>query len=261
MSPSGANFHLDSIHHAFNGKPALQGIDLEIRPGELVAFVGPSGAGKTSVLRLLNGTVRPNSGTVSVDGRRIDDLTPADLKTLRAGIGFVHQDLSLVPNLRVSQNVLAGRLGRMGFWTSLRTMIRPRRNELEQVHAILERVGIPEKIFQRTDQLSGGQMQRAAIARALYQDVRALLVDEPVSSLDPARARDTIRLLTSICRQEELTLVTSMHDLALAREFFPRLIGLRGGKVQFDRAPEEIGESKFDALYELAVEEILADGC
>lgn len=104
-------------------------------------------------------------------------------------------------------------------------------------------------------------MQRAAIARALYQDVRTLLVDEPVSSLDPARARDTIRLLTSICRQEELTLVASMHDLALAREFFPRLIGLRGGKVQFDRAPEEIGESEFDALYELAVEEILADGC
>ena len=261
MSASGASFHLDSIRLAFNGKDALAGVEFEIQPGELVAFVGPSGAGKTSVLRLLNGALRPSSGSVSVDGRRVASLTPAELKSLRASIGFVHQDLSLVPNLRVAQNVLAGRLGRMGFWESLRTMVRPQRHELEEVHTILERVGIPEKIFQRTDQLSGGQMQRAAIARALYQDVRALLVDEPVSSLDPARARDTIELLTTICRQEELTLVASMHDLGLAREFFPRLIGLRGGKVQFDRRPDQIEQKQFDNLYELESEEMLADGC
>jgi phosphonate transport system ATP-binding protein len=202
----------------------------------------------------------PTSGSVRVDDRPITDRTPRQLKALRADIGFVHQDLRLVPSLRVAHNVLAGRLGRMGFWTSLHTMARPRRGQLLEVQRLLDRVGIPDKIFQRTADLSGGQRQRAAIARALYQEARALLVDEPVSSLDPTRSRDTIGLLTSISRERGLTLVASMHDLALAQEFFPRLVGLRRGAVQFDRPASEVRESELLELYHLEAEEMLEDG-
>jgi phosphonate transport system ATP-binding protein len=129
------------------------------------------------------------------------------------------------------------------------------------VHELLDRVGIAEKLFERTDRLSGGQRQRVAIARALYQEGTALLVDEPVSSLDPARSRDTIDLLTSLARERGLTLVASMHDLSLAREFFPRLIGLRGGVVHFDRPAAEIVDTEFESLYQLDSEEMWGDGC
>lgn len=259
MSQAGARFQLDSIGLQFDGKAALESISLQIEPGEVIAFVGPSGSGKTSLLRMLNGTVRPTSGEVSVNSRPLAEMSSKQLKQLRSEIGFVHQDLDLVPNLRVSQNVLAGRLGRTGFFRSLRTMLRPNRAELTAVHEILTRVGIPEKIFQRTDRLSGGQRQRVAIARAMYQQSRALLVDEPVSSLDPARSRDTIDLLTSIAKEHGLTLAASMHDLDLAREFFPRLIGLRRGKIRFDGPPDQIGDAEFFELYRLEAEEMLSD--
>ena len=124
------------------------------------------------------------------------------------------------------------------------------------VHEILERVGIAEKLYERTDRLSGGQRQRVAIARALYQDPAALLPDEPISSLDPARSRDTLGLLMKISREEGLTLCASLHDLALAREFLPRLVGLRHGKVAFDRATAELDDADFHGLYDLAPEEL-----
>ena len=261
MTAQGARFAIAGVEVSFQSRPALRSITLDIEPGEHLAFVGPSGAGKTSLLRLLNATLRPTAGTISVNTQRLDGLTPRQLKTLRASIGFVHQDLNLVPNLRVSQNVLAGRLGRMGFFRSLRTMIHASRPELRRVHQILGRVGIPEKIFERTDRLSGGQRQRVAIARALYQEATALLVDEPVSSLDPARARDTIELLTSVASETGMTLVASMHDLELAREFFPRLVGIRQGKVAFDRPPAAITEQELTELYRITDHEMLADGC
>ena len=256
----GTRFQFDSVGLRFEGKAALDSVSIQIEPGEVIAFVGPSGSGKTSALRMLNGTIRPTKGEIRVDSRRLADMSGKELKQLRTEIGFVHQDLDLVPNLRVAQNVLAGRLGRTGFFGSLRTMIRPNRAELTEVHEILSRVGIPEKIFQRTDRLSGGQRQRVAIARAMYQQARALLIDEPVSSLDPARSRDAIDLLTSLAEEHGLTLVASMHDIDLAREFFPRLIGLRRGRIRFDGPPDKIDACEFEELYQLEAEEMLADG-
>lgn len=261
MTPAGARFHLDDVSVAFDGKTALGHVSIAIDAGEKVAFVGPSGAGKTSALRLLNGTIRPSQGTVEVNGRPLRDLSAREMRVLRRQIGFVHQEHSLVPNLRVSQNVLAGRLAHSGFLRSLRTMIRPPAADLQRVHELLDRVGIAEKLFERTDRLSGGQRQRVAIARALYQDGSALLVDEPVSSLDPARSRDTIELLASIADERGLTLVASMHDLALAREFFPRLIGMRAGAIQFDRPTADITDAELESLYQLDSEEMWRDGC
>lgn len=246
-----AQFRLRGVSVAYPGTEALAQIDLDVAPGEAVAVVGPSGAGKTTLLRLLNGGVRPTSGTVEVDGEPLTGLAPGRVRTLRASLAFVPQDLHLVPNLRVVKNVLAGRLGRWSMRRSLRAMVWPPRPLLMEVHEILGQVGIPDKLYQRTDTLSGGERQRVAVARALFQRPSALLADEPVSSVDPARARDTVELLTRIGRERRLTLFVSLHNLELARCFFPRLVGLREGRVVFDRPTGEVDDREIEALYAL----------
>ena len=260
-SGSGADrFQIRKVTHRFDGTTALEGVSLGIEAGESVALVGPSGAGKTTLLRLLNGTLRPTEGNVEVDGRDLAGLPRTDLRRIRSEIGFVHQDLSLVPNVRVSQNVIAGKLGQRSFAGATRAWFFPSRNDLSLAHKILERVGIPEKLFHRTDSLSGGQQQRVGIARALFQEPRAILADEPVSSVDPARARDTVSLLTEICRERGVTLVMSLHNLELAREFFPRLVGIRGGKITFDHGAETVDDECFHRLYDLEEGEMMSDG-
>jgi len=250
----GARFRLRGVSVDYGSCRALDGVDLDVEPGEAMALVGPSGAGKTTLLGLLNGTVRPTRGTVAVDQQVLGELSSSALRRVRSDIGFIHQDLALVPTLRVIQNVLAGRLGRISFLQAVRDAIFPPREAVAEAYAILERVGIPEKLYERVHRLSGGQRQRVAIARALYQRPRALLADEPVSSVDPARARDVVALLTDISRERNLTLCMSLHNLDLAREFFPRLIGVRGGRIAFDRS-SAVPDREFSALYDLCAEE------
>jgi phosphonate transport system ATP-binding protein len=259
VNAAGASFQLDQVTVEFGPARALDQVGLRVEAGEAVAFIGPSGAGKTTLLRLLNGTVRPSRGALTVNGRALDGLSRTELRRLRSSIGFIHQDLRLVPNIRVLKNVLAGRLGRMSLLGSARAMLAPPRALVAQAHELLARVGIPEKLYQRTDRLSGGQQQRVAIARALFQEPVALLADEPVSSVDPARAWDTVALLTELCRERRLTLCVSLHDLELARRFFPRLVGLRHGRIAFDCTTRTLRPEEFQALYHLAPEELLAD--
>lgn len=235
----------------FANLSALDGVELDVAPGEVVALVGPSGSGKTTSLRLFNGTVEPSTGRVLVQGEDLADISDERMRELRCQVGFIPQDLGLIGNLRVLQNVLAGRLGRRGFWSSLRPMLWPRRAEVEEVLALLDRLGIGDLIYQRADALSGGEKQRVAIARALYQGARALLADEPFSALDPARARETIRLLLEVARESDMTVVLSMHDIELARDCVPRLVGLRAGRVVFDRAATEVDATDLEALYRL----------
>lgn len=230
---------------------AIHPLTSSIGKGERVALVGPSGAGKTTLLRLMSATLRPSAGSVSIGGKPAGEYSPAQLRELRSHIGFIYQDLSLVPNLRVIQNVLAGKLGQQGFFSSVRSLFFPRKSEAEAIHAILDRVGIEEKLYERTDRLSGGQQQRVAIARALYQDPVLLLADEPVASVDPTRAARTVRLLTEISQERDLSLVMSLHNLELARNYFPRLIGLRSGNVLFDRPTDSVTQEEFEKLYHI----------
>ena len=153
------------------------------------------------------------------------------------------------------QNVLCGRLGRQGVLASLRSMIRPSRAELEEVHALLERLGVADKLYQRVDSLSGGEQQRVAVARALYQEPGALLADEPLASLDPARARETLELLIDVARERALTLVLSLHDLDLARALVPRLVALRRGALAFDLPTSEVTEEQLAPLYDVGATE------
>jgi phosphonate transport system ATP-binding protein len=246
-----AGFALAGVRVRLGGRAVLDGIDLEVAPGEAVAFLGPSGAGKTTLLRLLNGAVVPAAGSVRVGGTDLAAVAGADLRDLRSGIGFIHQDLRLVPNLRVVQNVLMGRFGRQSLWGSLRMMFRPARADLEEVHRLLERVGIPEKMFARVDTLSGGQAQRVAIARALFQGPGILLADEPVSSVDPARAHALLDLLAGISAEEGLTLGVSVHDPDLVRRHFGRVVGLREGRLAFDSPARELDDDRLAGLYRL----------
>jgi len=236
---------------SLGGSPVLSGIDLKIDPGQMVAFIGPSGAGKTTLLRLLNGSVGLDRGSVEVAGRKVQDLAGTALRNMRRQVGFVHQDFRLVPNLRVSQNVLSGLLGQCNLWQSLLLMLKPSKVQMATAYQLLERVGIPEKLYQRVDKLSGGQAQRVAVARALIQQPSLLVADEPVSSVDPARAREVLRLLTDICRQDGLTLCVSLHDPDLVAEFFPRVVGLREGRIVFDADPQTLEPDQLEQLYAL----------
>ena len=227
---------------------AIDSLDLAIAPGEQVCLIGPSGCGKTSLLGLINHRFKPTSGQVSVHGRDLATLNERNLRKIRAKIAWVPQDLGLVDNLRVSQNVACGRAAEKGFWKLLRSLVWMSRHEKEVILKVLRKVGIEEKIFTRLDQLSGGQQQRVAIARALYQRPEIILADEPVSAVDPERAKDLIELLTSLAKREDKTLVVSLHDVELAKRYFNRIIGLRGGRIVMDGSPDELD---LETLYQL----------
>lgn len=229
-----------SVTLAYGDVTAIESLDLLISPGEQVCLIGPSGCGKTSLLGLINRRFEASSGQVLVNGRNLADLRERELQKTRAKIAWIPQDLGLVNNLRVSQNVACGQAAEKGFWKLLKSLVWMGRQEKEVILKVLREVGIEEKIFTRLDQLSGGQQQRVAIARALYQRPEIILADEPVSAVDPERAKDLIELLTSLATRESKTLVVSLHDVELAKRSFKRIIGLRDGKVVMDGSPEEI---------------------
>jgi len=226
-----------SVTLSYGATKALDAVDLTIRPGEQVCLIGPSGAGKSSLLGLMNGRLSATDGMVSLNGENLGELSGKGLKKVRSTIAWVPQDLGLVPNLRVNQNIACGRAARKGFWGLVKSLFKMGKGEKEEIAALLKRVGIEEKIFSRVDHLSGGQQQRVAIARALYQEPEMILADEPVSAVDPERAKSLVDLLTSLAREE-----------ALARRYFDRVIGMREGRVVMDGRPDEIG---LDELYRL----------
>lgn len=256
----GQRFVATGLSVRFGAIEALAAIDLTIHAGERVAFVGPSGAGKTTLFRVLGASLVPSAGRVEVGGVDVASCSVREGRALRASIGFVPQDHALVPNVRVAQNVVAGRVGSRSFLGSLRDYAWPSWSTLDEVHALLDRVGIEDKLFERTDRLSGGQRQRVAIARALYQRPSAVLADEPVASVDPSRARAVLELLAGISRQDGITLCASLHNVDLAREFFDRVVGLRGGRIVFDSRTDELDDERLGKLYALSADELLADG-
>ena len=244
-------FELSQAHKSFGAVHALSDIDLQIAKGERVALIGASGSGKTTLLRLFGAQLAPDRGEVRVLGCNPLVLGERKLRDLRSRLGYLPQDLGLVPNLRVLQNVVGGRCGRRSILGSLRDLILPAVGVRRRIYELLERVGIAEKMYDRVDTLSGGQQQRVAVARALFQEPAVILADEPVSAVDPARARDVLDLLTCLSEEEGLTLLVSMHQLDLAREFFPRLVGLKNGEVHFDGKSDELEDDDLSALFQL----------
>jgi phosphonate transport system ATP-binding protein len=241
-------YELNGIGKTFDGgEVALEGVTLTVRPGERLAFVGPSGAGKTTLFRILNLTLRPTGGDLRVDGTDVAGLDTAALRALRRRIGTVYQQHNLVGRLRVVHNVLAGHLGRWSTARALLSLAVPQ--DVESAAEALRRVGIPEKLHARTDTLSGGQQQRVAIARVLLQDPDVILGDEPVSSVDPALAASLVGLLRDLAAATRKTLLMSLHSVDLALAFFPRIVGVCQGRVAFDLSPERVTPDLLEALY------------
>lgn len=234
----------------YDGHPALAGIDLEVRAGERVALVGPSGAGKTTLLNLCIAAVAPTTGSVSVLGHDLAAASPAELRALRRRIGTVYQQLHLVGPLRVVHNVNAGRLGSWTTARALRSLVRP--VEVTTARDALARVGIADKLYERTDSLSGGEQQRVALARVLVQQPELILADEPVASLDPARAEEVMNLLGTVLVDGTRTLMVSLHDFDLARRRCDRVVGLRDGGIAFDLPASEVTDDVGTTLYRIA---------
>jgi phosphonate transport system ATP-binding protein len=248
---SEALFQLERASVTLTGREVLREITLEIGADERVCLLGASGSGKTTLLRVLGALQALQTGKARFGGESVDFGRVRRLRDMRSQIGFMHQDLALVPNLSVAQNVLAGRLGRLGFWRSLRTMLLTPAPELDEAFELLESLGVGERLFQRTDTLSGGEQQRVALARALHQRPRALLVDEPVSAVDPEHGKLVLELLSKNANQRGLALIASLHDPALARAYFRRIVGLREGTVVFDVPVEELTGELLEPLYRL----------
>jgi len=229
------------------GVQALRDVNLTIKDGEFVVIIGLSGSGKSTLLRCINRLVEPTSGKVLWDGRDITAANPEELRAIRRQIGMVFQQFNLVKRMSVLTNVMAGRLGYVSPWASLLNQFP--KAERERAMRCLERVGIADKAHVRADQLSGGQQQRVGIARALMQEPRLVLADEPVASLDPATSHSVLKYLEELNRQEGITVLCSLHFLSLARRYGTRIVALKGGELVFDGLPADIDEKRFKEIY------------
>lgn len=229
------------------GVQALKNVSLELGDGEFVVIVGLSGAGKSTLIRAVNGLVPLTGGSVSVGDRRVAPDDKRGIRDLRAEVGMIFQTHNLVKRTTVLNNVLMGRLHRTAVW---RTLLGAYAGEdVEIAMQALERVEIVEKAYVRAANLSGGQQQRVGIARALAQEPRVVLADEPTASLDPPTSHVVMRDLQRICRELEITMLVNLHFLDLARAYADRIIGLRAGELVFDGPGSDADESTFREIY------------
>lgn len=229
------------------GDRALKGIDLTVPDGQVLALIGPSGAGKSTLIRCVNRLVEPSTGIIRLDAAEVTSRSSRSLRSTRRQMGMIFQEYALVERLSVMENVLSGRLGHVGFWASWFRRFPP--VDVENAFRLLDRVGLSAFVDKRADALSGGQRQRVGICRALIQDPKILLVDEPTASLDPKTARDIMRLIVEMCRERGLAAIVNLHDVALAQNFTDRVIGLRAGEIVFDGPPERLNADALTSIY------------
>jgi phosphonate transport system ATP-binding protein len=236
-----------NITKQFERKIALSSLSFSIKQGELVAIIGPSGAGKTTLLNSIAGLVPLHSGELRLDSQPLDNYKRG--KRFAKKIGVIRQQFDLIGPLAVIHNVPAGKLSEWGIFKSLFSLLVPQ--EKEVAIRALERVGLEDKIFEVTATLSGGEQQRVAMARLLVQKPEIILADEPVASLDPARADDVLGMLTKIVNEENQTLLASLHSVEYARKYFTRIISLKNGEIFFDLPTEKVTDELLTELYQL----------
>jgi phosphonate transport system ATP-binding protein len=236
---------------------ALQALSLQLGAGEQVAIIGPSGAGKTTLLQVLACAQRPTQGTVHLDGQDPWGLSSSALRHLRGQLFLAPQVPPLPPRQRVVTSVLAGRLPAMGWWTSLRSLFYP--SDIPSAHEALVHFDLGDKLFERVDRLSGGERQRVGLARALLAPASLWLIDEPLSALDPMRARMAMTALVGQARERQATLVATLHQVDMALTHFDRIMGLRDGQLVFDLPSEQVSRERLAHLYDQHEHELRAD--
>ncbi|KIH77170.1 ABC transporter [Geoalkalibacter ferrihydriticus DSM 17813] len=244
---SGGIFTLQNAYKSFGESEVLKDLSFCIEAGERVAVIGPSGAGKTTLFRLLSAVLKPTSGQVTTLGRDTRRLRGRALHRLRRDIGVLYQNDNLIPHLRVVHNVLMGRLGDWSLARALVSLFWPQ--ELHRAKAALQQVELAEKLWCMPGELSGGQQQRVAIARLIVQQPRVMLADEPVSQLDIRLGREIIELLCSIATSLGNTLLVNLHTLELLHGNFERVIALRSGQIFWQGPPSAITRELLQELY------------
>lgn len=240
-----------------NGHIGLDNVNLEINKGEFIVIVGLSGAGKSTLLRSINRLHEISSGDISIDGVSITQAKGNKLLMMRRNIGMIFQSFNLVKRSSVIRNVLSGRVGYHPTWKMVLGLF-PKKDKQIALEA-LDRVNIVEKAYSRADELSGGQQQRVSIARALAQEPKIILADEPVASLDPLTTKQVMDDLKRINQELGITIIVNLHFVDLAREYATRIIGLRAGKVVFDGPVEQATDNAFSHIYgrEIKDEELM----
>ena len=237
--------------------PAIRNINLTFKKGEFIVLLGPSGVGKSTLLRCLNYLVEPTAGDVIIDGQSLGTLSRKGLLRARHHIGMIFQEFNLVNRMSVIMNVLCGKLGTIGFFRAL-TYSFSKEDYQGAVNA-LSRAGLedPELYFRRADTLSGGQKQRVAIARMLIQEPKIILADEPIASLDVVMRTQIMDLIASIAKRDGLTVVMSLHQLDSARKYADRIIALSDGEITFDGPPSGLSESMVERIFKKPVRYVL----
>jgi phosphonate transport system ATP-binding protein len=233
-----------------DGTVALKNVSFEVADKEFLIIIGLSGSGKSTLLRCINRLIEPTEGEVIWDGVSVTVAEADELRAIRRQIAMVFQQFNLVKRSSVLNNVLSGRLGYMNPWSSL--LYRFSAEDLQRAHEALERVGIPEQAHKRADELSGGQQQRVGIARALMQEPRIILADEPVASLDPVLAVSILGHLQQLNQEDGISILCSLHYLDLVKIYATRVIGLRGGEIVYRGTREQIRrmtDAEFKEIY------------
>ena len=229
------------------GVPVLKGIDLIIAGVGITAIIGPSGTGKSTLIRCINRLVEPTAGEILFQGVDLAKLKGAELRIARRKIGMVFQEYNLVERLTVMENVLTGRLGYMSAFKAWLRKFTP--EDIEEAFNLLDAVGLASFANQRADALSGGQRQRVGIARAVMQHPEILLADEPTSSLDPKTSVEIMELMANLAGKRNIPVILNIHNVELAKRFCQRMIGMTGGKVVFDGTPAQLTDENLKAIY------------
>lgn len=255
-----AAIEIDHLSKSFAGRKALNGVTIRIEPGERVALIGASGSGKSTLIRHVSGLIKADKNSdsrVRVHGDLVQEsgTLARGAKAVRGDVGLIFQQFNLVERLSVLTNVLTGLLGRL---PPLRASLYlfSRQEKLLAMQA-LARVGIAEKALQRAGTLSGGQQQRAAIARAMVQEAKVILADEPIASLDPASAKRVMETLANLNERDGVTLMVSLHQVEYARHYFHRTIALRDGEIAYDGPSHQLTRRTLQDLYGDASDELI----
>jgi phosphonate transport system ATP-binding protein len=228
-------------------EPVLRGLNLTVPGRNVVSVIGASGAGKSTLLRCINRLVEPTSGEIELNGVKLTSLRGNELRQARRRIGMIFQGFNLVDRLTVMENVLSGRLGYVSFMRA--ALRRFPQDDIDRAFQLMERVGIAHYANKRADELSGGERQRVGVVRALMQGPEILLADEPTASLDPKTSEQIMSLLRSLSEELSLPVLINIHNVAEAKTYTDRIVGMRFGRIIFDGPPDSLDDEAMEKIY------------